>query len=185
MFFSCFKRIQNPKGATYLMVLMIVMVMGIMLGITGQSWKQVMSREREEELLFRGLQIRDALESWHNPKPLPGQIQPSPLNDINHLLKDPRTAGNTKYLRRLYKDPITNSEWKLIKDPVHGIIGVTSASDLKPIKQGNFPADMAAFAGKNKYSEWQFVCVPKSTQASLPEAGRRTPEPPAQKTPGR
>ncbi len=152
------KTLKNSRGATYLIVLMVVIIMGIMLGITGQSWRQIAIREKEEELLFRGVQIRDAIDRWHNPRQ--GQTSATPLNDLNHLLKDPRVAGNTKHLRRLYTDPITNSEWKTIKDPERGIIGVTSTSDLKPIKQGNFTADLAAFAGKQKYSDWQFISTP-------------------------
>ena len=37
----------NDRGFTYLMALMIIMVMGIMLGMVGQSWKTIMQRERE------------------------------------------------------------------------------------------------------------------------------------------
>lgn len=150
----------NNRGATYLMVLMIVMVMGIMLGLTGQSWRQTMQREREEELLFRGMQIKQALERWHNP----GQGQPpaSQLDDLKQLLRDPRSAANFKYLRRLYPDPFTNGDWKLYTEPGRGIVAVSSASSLRPIKQSGFPDELKEFAGREKYSEWVFAYRPAS-----------------------
>ena len=153
------------------MVLMIVMIMGIMLGITGQSWQHIMKREKEEELIFRGLQIKNALDRWHNSPQ--GQLPATPLRDLRDLLKDPRTGGNMKYLRLLYKDPVTNSEWKLITDPVRGIVGVSSTSDVRPLKQGNFDSEMSAFSGKQKYSEWQFTYTPAKTAQQASEESRQ------------
>lgn len=150
----------SNNGATYLMVLMVVMIMGIMLAMTGQSWRQTMQREREEELLYRGLEIQRALDRWHNP----GQGQPpaSPLSDLKHLLKDPRSVANFKYLRRLYTDPMTGGEWRLITEPGRGIVGVVSTSNLTPIRQVNFPEELKELAGKEKYSEWIFAAKGRS-----------------------
>lgn len=143
------------QGFTYLATLTIVMVMGIMLGVIGQSWKTVMQREREEELIFRGQQIKDAIGRWYKPRA--GQHAATPLRDLKDLLEDPRSVSTTRYLRRMYLDPMTGKEWKVIGDPAKGIIGVASTSDAKPFKTGGFPDDLADLANKQKYSDWLFV----------------------------
>lgn len=148
--------LRSQAGFTYLMAMMVVVVMGIMLAKVGQSWQMIMQREKEEELLFRGCQIRDAINRWHKPAGT-GQQVATPLDDLKHLLQDPRTAGTVRHLRRLYNDPVTGKEWTLIRDPARGIIGVCSSSEGKPIKQDNFPDELKSFVNRKKYSEWQFT----------------------------
>jgi type II secretory pathway pseudopilin PulG len=142
-------------GFTYLAALFIIVIMGIMLGVVGQTWTAAMKREREEELLFRGGQIRDAITRWNKPRP--GQHVATPLRELKDLLKDPRSLSNVRYLRRIYTDPVTGKEWNIIRDPVKGVIGVASPSEEKPLKQAGFPEEFRAFEGKTKYSEWLFV----------------------------
>ena len=161
--------LKSEGGFTYLAAIVLVMIMGIMLGIMGETWQMMMKREKEEELLFRGDQIRYGIERWNTPKP--GQNISTPLQDLKDLLKDPRSLANMRYLRRLYTDPITGKDWTLIKDPVRGVIGVASPSEAEPVKKANFPIvneklpdgvnyrpDIyKSFEGKKKYSDWQFV----------------------------
>ncbi len=161
-------------GFTYLAALIMIIIMGIMLGAIGQRWSTVMKREREEELLFRGKQMVDAIGKWYKPKT--GRHLPTGLKELKDLLKDPRELSNVRHLRRLYTDPITGKEWKVITGPVkglgatNGIIGVASTSDEEPLRQKNFvemfsfnkdETDLInmfkSFDGKTKYSEWQFV----------------------------
>jgi type II secretory pathway pseudopilin PulG len=147
--------LRSSSGFTYLMALIVVVIMGIMLAAAGQSWKTVMDREREEELLFRGMQYRDAITRWYKPRP--GERPPPPLNDLKDLLRDPNTIATVRYLRTLYNDPLTGEDWVPIKAPGKGIIGVASSSEQKPIKQANFPKGLELLEEKDKYSEWQFV----------------------------
>jgi type II secretory pathway pseudopilin PulG len=149
----------NNGGFTYLMALMIIMIMGIMLGAAGQSWKTMMQREREEELLFRGTQIKNAITRWYTPRG--GQPPATPLRDLKDLLRDPRSTTTFRYLRRLYTDPITGKEWTIISDANKGIIGVVSSSPLTPLKMDGFPDDLSDFAGKQHYSDWRFVYLKK------------------------
>ncbi len=144
----------SSRGFTYSAALVAVMIMGIMLGVAGQSWQTVMKREREEELLFRGLQYKYAFDLWYKPRP--GQPPPHPIRDLKDLLKNPYSLTTARYLRRLYKDPVTDKEWEPIRDPVRGIIGVRSSSDDEPLKKGNFPEEIKEFEGKTKYSDWRF-----------------------------
>lgn len=152
----------SSAGFTYIAALVMVIIIGIMHGIVGQSMKTVMKREREKELLFRGLQIRDAIERWNRKGVMP-------LLELNYLLKDPRSPTGERHLRRLYKDPVTGKEWKVLKDPNLGVYGVASTSDEEPLKQSNFPDVLKEFEGKKKYSEWQFVF---KRQVSVPAGGR-------------
>ncbi|HEY3308718.1 MAG TPA: type II secretion system protein [Desulfuromonadaceae bacterium] len=151
----------NCKGFTYLTALMLVMVMGIMLGAIGQSWKSIMQREREEELIFRGRQYKAALERWHNPNTVRGDHVRTKLNDLKDLLQDPRTLTTVRYLRRLYTDPLTGKEWHTISDPTWGIIGVASTSEKQPLKIGDFPDDLKDLSGKQRYNEWLFQFTPQ------------------------
>jgi len=143
----------NDKGFTYLMALMIIMVMGIMLGMVGQSWKTIMQREREAELIFRGTQIMEAIGRWNKG----AKHVKTPLRDLKDLVQDPRTLTTTRYLRRLYTDPMTGKEWNVINDPNLGITGVSSTSQAKPLKVGGFPEGFESFEKKEKYSDWLFV----------------------------
>ena len=118
-----------------------VVILGIMLGAAEQSWQTFMKREREEELIFRGLQYMEALKRWYNPppwKPAPKGKPPTPLaepstsgkplKDLRYLLEDNTTPNRVKYLRRLYLDPITGKDFVPILAANQAIIGVKSAS---------------------------------------------------------
>jgi type II secretory pathway pseudopilin PulG len=143
--------LSSSSGFTFIAALVIVTVMGIMLGAAGQSWRVIMKREKEKELLFRGMQYRDAIERWTKKGAMP-------LLDIKFLLQDPRSATGERHLRRLYDDPMTGKEWKTLVDPnTKEIFGVVSTSDDRAFKKANFPEALKDFEGKEKYSEWQFI----------------------------
>jgi type II secretory pathway pseudopilin PulG len=156
--------LRSAAGFTYIAALFMVVVMGIMLGAAGQSMRVIMQREREKELIFRGLQYRDAIERWNRKGATPL------LLDIKSLLKDPRSAAVERHLRQLYPDPLTGKEWRIIKDPQLGITGVASTSNDEPFKKDNFPEVIKDFKGKAKYSEWEFVFKKQGTTG----AGIRT-----------
>jgi len=147
----------SSDGFTYIAALFMVVVMGIMLGAAGQSMRVIMQREKEKELIFRGLQYRDAIERWSK--------KGVPLKDLKDLV-EPTVSSNIdrskdRLLRKLYKDPMTaDGKWQTLPnppDPVQGIYGVASTSNDEPFKQGNFPEVIKNFEGKKKYSEWEFI----------------------------
>lgn len=145
-------------GFTYLSVLFMVTVMGLAAGAAGKYWSFEAKREREGELLFRGQQIRAAIERYYFESP-GAKSYPRSLED---LVNDKRYPVIKRYLRKIYADPITgNADWEILRSPDGvGITGVRSSSDAEPIKKKGFPLDLKGFEDRISYSEWQFVFVP-------------------------
>jgi hypothetical protein len=149
--------------------LLIVVIMGIMLGIAGETWRTKMKRERETELLFRGLEYQRAIRRWHQydlteGKPLKTTARARrPLNQLEDLMKDPGSLAKERYLRRLYTDPFTDEEFQVVRNAQYGIIGVHVTGEDEPFKQGNFDKELEQLDQKKKYKEWVF---------GLPEAVR-------------
>lgn len=148
--------LKNRQGFTFMLAMATVVILGILLAVTGQSWKMIMKREKEKELLFRGSQIKEAIESYR------GQGKANtvlPLYNLKDLLtKDPNNKRRS--LRRLYTDPMTvKGEWRLIPGTNKGeIIGVASTSEEAPLKVSfTNISSLTSFTGRKKYSEWEFV----------------------------
>lgn len=140
---------------TYPVVLGITLVMAVSASVTVPLASTQAQRERESELLFRGQAYRDAIASYY--RAVPGQqTYPGSLED---LLRDPRFT-HRRHLRRLYEDPLTESEWQLIRGAGGGIVGVASHSRSQPLKSDGFPRGLDHFAAAESYRDWQFVFEP-------------------------
>jgi type II secretory pathway pseudopilin PulG len=172
--------IRNSSGFAYVALLAALVIIGISLGAAGKYWQNVMLRDKEEELLFRGDQYRLAIERYYLA--VPGR--PQYPQSIEKLLKDDRSPTGKRHLRRQYKDPVTGEDFDLITSQTitvgvpaaaarqriaPGIIGVRSKSEKEPLKKDNFPAHYPDFANKSKYSDWLFV----STVTPAKSAGTR------------
>jgi type II secretory pathway pseudopilin PulG len=150
----------RQRGSALLMVLVAVVVVGLVAGIAGQSWRSLMQRAREAELLWRGEQYRQAISQYYLVKQGPRNTYPVKLED---LLKDPRFLQPVRHLRQLYNDPMTGGEWEIIKAPGGGVAGVRSTSRLEPFQKDGFPTELESFKGKDSYSQWEFVFLPTKT----------------------
>ena len=145
----------KERGYTYLMVLFMIAIMGVMLAAGSQVWYQAAQREKERDLLFIGNQFRQAIGQYYLRSPGSVKKYPDALED---LLKDGRQLATQRYLRKIYRDPITGeAEWGLVQVAGSGITGVYSLSQDAPIKSSNFRLADAAFEGSAKYSDWKFV----------------------------
>lgn len=145
-------------GFTYLGLMLAIAVSSAALAAGVEVWHTALKREKERELLFVGDQFRRAIELYY--RAAPGRKYPLSLED---LLKDPRQPGVRRYLRRLYRDPVSGkAEWGLIMAPGGGIMGVHSLSEEAPLKIGNFAERYQDFEGKTQYSQWMFVYQPRS-----------------------
>jgi hypothetical protein len=121
----------------------------------GTFWHTTRQRAQEQELLFVGNQYAQAIFAYYQNTPGADKQFPKKLED---LLLDKRQPYTTRYLRKLFADPITGSaQWGLIKGADGGIIGVHSLSDATPFKKDNFSRGYEKFAAKKHYSEWRFT----------------------------
>jgi len=165
---------RSSRGFTYIALLAVIAIIGISLGSAGKYWQNIMLRDKEEELLFRGDQYREAIERYYLA--IPGR--PQYPESIDNLLVDGRTPAGKRHLRQKYKDPITGEDFVEIREQLsRRIIGVHSSSDKSPIKTANFSDRDSEFEGKGKYSEWNFVFVKKG-QPVIP-GHRQVPGQPA------
>lgn len=168
------RRLQS--GYTYLTLLFALAFMGAGLAAASSLWHTAQMREKERELLYVGEQYRKAIELYYAQ----GKQYP---RELTQLLRDQRAPNVRRYLRKLYRDPMTGkNEWGLIKTPDGGIAGVYSLSEEAPFKQANFAKSEAAFTGKAKYSDWKFAYFPQGAPGTSPPGTPGAPS--AQGTPG-
>jgi type II secretory pathway pseudopilin PulG len=150
-------KLSLQRGFTYMGVLMVMVISGIAMAGAGLVWHQQTQRVKEQELMFVGEAIRQAIRSYYQPDPNGLQQYPPSLEA---LLLDDRYPVIKRHLRQLYLDPITRSaDWGLIKQQDR-IIGLYSLSRQKPLKQTDFPSKYENFSGAKSYQQWQFVYVP-------------------------
>ena len=182
---KCSHFLKNQRGATLMVVLLMMVVMGLAAGMAGNTWTNVMQREREEELLFRGNQYRRAIESYN--KIAHAGTQAAYPKSVEDLLKDPRSLQTQRHLREKYKDPVTGEDFELIQQgggitglpgavqSLTGIRGVYSKSSREPFKKTGFREPYEDFNKAGAYSDWKFVFVP-----SLAARGTAPGQSPAQ-----
>lgn len=149
----------RQRGFTYLILLFIVAIMGVMLAASAMVWHTLAQRDKEHELLNAGHAFRRAIGFYYEHTPA-GSIKQYP-KQLSDLLADKRQLSLARYLRKIYIDPLTASkQWGLVPGPDGTIMGVYSRSEATPIKTGNFDKDDQDFVGKGSYQDWRFTYTP-------------------------
>ena len=159
------------RGFTYLGLLILLAILGIVSAAGLRVGKVVHRRVAEEALLDVGKEFSQALERYRRMTPV-GQAE-APL-ELAELLKDPRFPVVVRHLRKLYADPVTGRvEWGVVREEdTRRIVGIHSLSTLPPVKVANFARGLGDLGGKLAYSEWIFRANP----GALPQviaAGQR------------
>lgn len=155
-------RKSRAGGFTYLGLIIMMVIMGVLLMTTGEVWRTAQQREKERELLFVGNQFRLAIDRYYEHAQGQAQRYPSTLEA---MLKDPRYPSTQRYLRKIYRDPVGGSEdWGLVRGPNGEILGVHSLSGEEPLKKDGFSLADQGFKGKTRYSDWVFMHVPGQGQ---------------------
>jgi len=154
------------RGYLLLSVMIGVLILSVFLLMAVPLWETEMRREREEELLFRARQYVRAIEMYtrkHNNL--------SPQN-YEILVQE-------KFLRKLYKDPMTDhGRWDAVLQAVGAkkmlivpgdrvgrflsrgiLVGVCSSSPEEGFRE---------YRGKKKYNEWAFYVGAKEDE-EMPE----------------
>jgi hypothetical protein len=160
-------------------MLFAIAIAGAVVASGSVVWHHEAQRERERELLRIGNEFRIAIGVYYQRSPGSAPRYPEKLED---LMRDDRHLSLQRYLRRIYRDPMTGTqEWGVVSAPQGGIMGVYSRSEGQPVKTGGFDERDAAFADKVRYSEWRFVYTPPSADPAVsgaePGAGREPPRP--------
>lgn len=153
-------RLKGESGAVLLMLLVMVTLIGLLAGMAGSTWSSLVQQSKEADLLWKGSQIRKAIGSYYETAHAKGAPRGYP-RDLEVLVRDPRFTSVKRHLRQPYLDPMTKEIWEPIPAPGGGIMGVRSLSEKTPFKQDGFREENKDFAGRQKYSEWQFIYKPQ------------------------
>ena len=93
----------GETGFALVIVLAGIAVMMILMGAGVSTWRYIMQDDREQELFFRGDQIARGVEAYQKKN---GNTFPISLE----------VMVQGKYLRRVYKDPMTpDGKWRLVR----------------------------------------------------------------------
>ncbi len=114
-------------------------------------------RDKEDELLFRGkTYIRGIKDFFARNKRYP--------RDLKELIGD--GGERRRYIRQLYKDPMTGGEFIPIRTSGGLITGVASASRETPFRKVDFDKDLESFEDAKTYADWKFSALPPAVPAS-------------------
>lgn len=92
--------LRSARGYAMAALLVGLAVMSILLAVAMPVWKQASQREKEAELIFRGQQYARAIGLFQR-RAGPGALPPN----LDVLVQQ-------RFLRKKYKDPITNDEFQ-------------------------------------------------------------------------
>jgi type II secretory pathway pseudopilin PulG len=154
---------RSAGGFTYVGLLVLIALIGLVLASAGEVTAAAAQRERETQLLWVGHQYRAAIgRYWSRRRAYPRTLQEL----LGAAADDPIQV---RYLRRLYLDPMTNApDWVLLPAANGGIMGVASSSKRTPLKIANFDAADQDFANASAYSDWQFTFLPRVRRRATP-----------------
>ncbi|AGW91990.1 hypothetical protein [Cupriavidus necator] len=108
--------------------------------------------------------IRRAIRAYYDANPA-GQYP----KGLDELVLDPRQPVVARYLRRAWRDPLTESgEWGIVPGPDNGIVGVYSQAPGTPLRVAGFAPANAGFADKGSYQEW--IAISRKKTERRPEA---------------
>ncbi len=182
---------RGEAGYSLVALLAAVAVMMVLMAMAMPSWRYLMKNDAEEELLFRGGEIADAIQRYQRRH---GNALPPSLEVL----------VEQRFLRKAYKDPMTKQgRWRLLRPGdavlpgVPGLPGrpsgtgggalgspTTTTTTTRPsafsqpgqtiggfqgVASSSTEKSLRIFNGRTRYNEWLFV-------AGQPRViGRQTP----------
>src|SRR3954466_7114499 len=96
-------RRKGERGYVLLTLLLIVAVLGIMAATLVTSIKFDIKRDREEEMIHRGVQYSRAIRAYYK------KFGRYPVK-----MEDLENTSQLRFLRKRYKDPLTNKDFRLL-----------------------------------------------------------------------
>ena len=148
-------------------LLLSVALIGGLSAVSLKVAQTIQLRGAEAELLAIGLEFRSALQSYADATP---NGLPNTPDSLSELLRDARSPGIQRHLRRIYHDPLTGKpEWGIVRGPDRRIVGIHSLSQGEALKRENFSAELAYLSGTKEHKDWVFSITSPlipSTQSS-------------------
>lgn len=181
---------RGERGYALAALLAAVTILLLGLGVAAPSWRYVMQDDREEELIFRGTQIADAVARYQkkNANALPASLEV--------LVKG-------KFLRKEWKDPFAkDGKWRFIRQgegvgPIRPPGSPQTPTTTRPPGPGvstgltvggfigvatlNTDKSLRLFNGRQRYNEWIFavgqprVIGKQTTLPGVPPGGPGAP----------
>ncbi|MES3020086.1 MAG: type II secretion system protein [Pseudomonadota bacterium] len=163
----------RQAGFTYVGLIVLVAIVGLTGAATLKINALLQRAAAEEELLDIGAAFSDALRSYAAATPRGQPYQPPTLQD---LLRDPRTPGVRRHLRKVFVDPMTGkAEWGVqYLNGQSGVVALYSLSQARPFKLANFDARFRGFDNSARISDWKFTA---SGQGAVPPPPLLAPAP--------
>lgn len=126
MFMKTVKKTRQQRGYMMLSVLLVMTLMLIALSIALPRISQQIKREKEEELVHRGREYAIAIKRFYHKN----GTYPVSIDQLE-------STNNLRFLRKRYKDPMTESgEWRLVH-PGEAAINVPTTAAAVNNNQGN------------------------------------------------
>src|ERR1700759_1542110 len=94
---------QSEQGYILLFLLLIICIMTIMLATVVTTIKFQIRRDREEEMVHRGVQYTRAIRAYYRK-----------FNRYPAKIEDLENTNQMRFLRKRYKDPLTGKDFKLV-----------------------------------------------------------------------
>ncbi|HXE91181.1 MAG TPA: hypothetical protein VNK82_09485 [Terriglobales bacterium] len=121
---------RSERGYALLAILLALMLMLLAMTVSAPVIAHQIQREREEEMIRRGRQYVRAIQRYYRKF---GRY-PAKLEDLEN-------TNNLRFLRRRYKDPMTESgEWRIIHFGEARPRAGQAASGAQPVLPGAQPA---------------------------------------------
>ena len=141
------RKIQGrQRGFILAMLLALITAAGILLTKAMPSVVAEVQRDQEEELIFRGEAIRNAMRRY---KATTGKY-PISLEDLVKV--------RPRILRKLYKDPMTaEGEWDIVTAVPPGASGIKTGLPIAAIRSQSQKDSFKIYQGKTLYSDWVFA----------------------------
>lgn len=162
---------RGERGYNMVILVIVITLMNAALAITLPAWSTAIRREKEEELIFRGLQYAEAIRVFRNRF----QRLPQRLEELVEV--------KPRCIRQLWKDPMTESgKWQLIFEgqptplplqaqpgndldepestepgQLNGPRGTVAAGPIKGVRSSSGKEAILKFNNQQSYNQWEFT----------------------------
>ncbi len=158
----------RSAGFTLPMMLLVLAGLGYAAMTARVASQYRIAREREAELIFRGLAYVRAIRSFYLAEKEP--VKRRLPRNLDELENDPRFAAHRRHIRRLYADPLAGSEFRLLLDGSGGVKGVASTSNAKLFRRTRISDAIPFAGGAERYDQLLFEIDPKLLNRDMSSA---------------